>query len=89
MERRRLVGIKKQGAGNTMKTNYILKNGRVIDPTRKMDRKMDVGISNGKIVQPTKAKDAVVIDLKGLVVAPGLIDMHVICASLEGLKRRP
>ena len=60
-----------------MKTNYILKNGRVIDPTRKMDRKMDVGISNGKIVQPTKAKDAVVIDLKGLVVAPGLIDMHV------------
>ncbi|MFZ2656882.1 MAG: dihydroorotase [Victivallales bacterium] len=60
-----------------MKTSYILKNGRVIDPSRGIDRKMDIGLRDGKIVNPSRIKDAEVIDLKGLVVAPGFIDMHV------------
>ncbi len=57
--------------------NYILKNGRVIDPSRKIDSKMDLGIKDGKICDPGKTGKAEKIDLKGLVVAPGLIDLHV------------
>ena len=60
-----------------MKTNYILKNGRVIDPSRSIDRKMDIGVSDGKIVSPSKIRGAKAIDLGGFVVAPGFIDMHV------------
>ena len=59
------------------KKNYILRGGRVIDPSRNLDEITDIAISDGIIVSPDKAVDAAIIDLKGLVVTPGLIDMHV------------
>ena len=63
--------------------NYdiILKGGHLIDPKNKINQKMDVAISQGKIIRvasnipPTYAKK--VIDVSGLYVAPGLIDIHV------------
>src|SRR5438874_2816683 len=60
----------------------IIRNGRIIDPPNKRDEVADVYISNGKIVtsksefrSPTSQIEE--IDAAGLVVAPGLIDMHV------------
>ena len=55
--------------------------GRIIDPANKRDEIGDVWISDGVFVATPIAdgppNDVEVIDASGLVVAPGLIDMHV------------
>lgn len=61
--------------------SYIIQNGRVIDPAQKMDGQFDVLVEDGKIknLAPAgtlKAGSAKVIDAKGLIVAPGFIDLH-------------
>lgn len=58
----------------------IIKNGRVIDPASKRDAKGDVFIAGGRFVQALTAaqkKQAQVVDARGLVVCPGLVDIHV------------
>src|SRR5436309_12622468 len=54
----------------------IIHNGRVIDPANKRDEVVDLAIVDGKIAK-SAPKNAEVIDAKGLIVAPGLIDIHV------------
>src|SRR3954469_17072785 len=57
-----------------------IKNGRVIDPASKRDKVGDVFIADGKIVASLSAaqkKSATVVAAKGLVVCPGLVDIHV------------
>ncbi len=57
-----------------------IKNGRVIDPATKRDGPGDVFIADGKIVKNFPAAQrqaAAVIDAAGLVVCPGLVDIHV------------
>lgn len=59
---------------------YIIKGGRVIDPSQQLDEVLDILIDNGRIAALGKglaAEDAEVIDAGGKVVAPGLIDLHV------------
>ena len=55
--------------------------GRIIDPANKRDEIGDVWISDGVFVATSTAdgsrNEMEVIDASGLVVAPGLIDMHV------------
>lgn len=61
-------------------SSLIIKNGRVIDPASKRDAKGDVFITDGKFVKTLTAgqkKSAQVIDARGLVVCPGLVDIHV------------
>ncbi|MDP6957710.1 MAG: dihydroorotase [Planctomycetota bacterium] len=53
----------------------LIRGGRVFDPARKIDRVGDLYIENGKIVKRCSVEET--IDAKGLVVVPGLIDMHV------------
>ena len=62
-----------------MSKNLLIKNGRVIDPANKIDRKCDVLISEGKIVEVGKAgaKADMTIEAAGKFVLPGLIDIHV------------
>ncbi|MDX1390312.1 MAG: dihydroorotase, partial [Acidobacteriota bacterium] len=58
----------------------LLKNGRVVDPASETDRVLDVLIVDGKIARTGERvpeDDAEVLDVKGLVVCPGFIDMHV------------
>jgi dihydroorotase len=58
----------------------LIKGGRIINPAESMDTIGDIIIENGIIAaigQNLAAEDAQVIDAAGLVVAPGLIDMHV------------
>ncbi|MEJ7768311.1 MAG: amidohydrolase/deacetylase family metallohydrolase [Chitinophagaceae bacterium] len=61
--------------------DMLLKGGYVIDPKNKIDGQMDVAVTNGKILQVARdipAKNAKkVIDVSGLYVTPGIIDMHV------------
>ena len=59
--------------------DLILRGGRVIDPSQKLDRVCDVGFAGGKVaaVGPSlSAPGAAVRDVSGLIVSPGLIDMH-------------
>jgi dihydroorotase len=66
-----------------------LKGGRLIDPSRKLDRTGDLRIENGKIVQGGEelhrnrgnssgenTPGMEILDLRGKIVVPGLIDMH-------------
>lgn len=59
----------------------LLAGGRVIDPAVKLDQTADVLIEKGRIaaVEPNiAAGDGVeTLDVSGMVVAPGLIDVHV------------
>jgi dihydroorotase len=58
----------------------LIREGRVIDPVSAHDAPADVLIENGTIaaVEPRiEAEDARVVEAKGLVVTPGLVDMHV------------
>lgn len=58
----------------------LIKNGRVINPSEKMDKVTDILVEDGKIAKKMdgiESEDALVIDAKGLWVMPGLIDMHV------------
>lgn len=63
------------------KTEYdiVLVGGRVIDPETKLDAIRNVAIINDRIAQissePLKGKQE--INVSGLVVAPGFIDLHV------------
>jgi dihydroorotase len=59
--------------------DILIKNGRIIDPTQKIDKKGDILIKNGgiaKISSEIKEKASTIIDAKGRVVVPGFIDMH-------------
>ena len=58
----------------------LLKGARAIDPSQNMDAFIDILIVDGYIreIKPNlEISDAKVIDLTGLTVTPGLIDMHV------------
>jgi len=58
----------------------LIRGGRIIDPANHTDRVGDLLIADGKItaVEPSAAKGgADVIDASGLIVCPGLIDIHV------------
>jgi dihydroorotase len=61
--------------------DILLKGGHVIDPKNKIDSRMDVAITGDKIVQVAEnipaANARKVIDVTGLYVTPGIIDMHV------------
>ena len=75
---------------HTQQIDILLKGGHVIDPKNKIDEQMDVAISNGKIFQVAKdiiAKNAKqVIDVTGLYVTPGIIDMHGRCYNCCGCR---
>ncbi len=59
----------------------LLRGGRVIDPSQKLDRVLDVLLVAGKVAgvaeRLSAQSDAEVVDVAGLVVCPGLIDLHV------------
>ena len=61
--------------------DLLLKGGRVIDPKNKISARRDVAIAGGKIAEVAEsipsAKAHKTIDVTGLHVTPGLVDIHV------------
>ncbi len=60
----------------------LIKNGYVMDPKSRFEGKRDILVDDGKIVKMAEGidvdvADAEVIDAEGLLVAPGLVDVHV------------
>ena len=64
----------------TPSSNFILKGGRLLDPACGLDRQEDIHVRDGvveAIGADLKADGATVIDVNGLIVTPGLIDVHL------------
>ena len=59
----------------------IIRNGRIIDPANRRDEVVDLIIVDGKISDQSAIRNSqskiTEIDANGLIVAPGLIDIHV------------
>ncbi|MSR21440.1 MAG: dihydroorotase [Gemmatimonadetes bacterium] len=64
-----------------MSKPLLLRGGRVVDPSQNLDAKRDVLLVDGKVAKVRARidapEDARVVDCAGLVVTPGLIDVHV------------
>ncbi|MEQ8151727.1 MAG: dihydroorotase [Smithellaceae bacterium] len=61
----------------------LLTGARIIDPAQKIDGISDILLEGGKItkigadlLQPENSRDAEIIELAGMILTPGLIDMH-------------
>lgn len=52
-------------------------NGRIIDPANNRDELADLWLENGQISVPQPGCETETLDARGLVVSPGLIDIHV------------
>ena len=70
-------------AQNKSKPMFLLiKGGRVIDPAANLDAPMDVLLGDGRVAElapPNKIRSGAdqTFDARGLIVAPGFIDLHV------------
>ncbi len=88
MNRREFVGsavgaaLLARGAGvlgAETKYDLLIKGGRVLDPSVRLDAVRDLGIAGGRIVaiEPSIAASAAeTLDARGKLVVPGLIDIH-------------
>jgi len=62
--------------------SLLIKNGRVIDPASNIDAEMDILLRDGKVAEvagkgKTRGSADERFDARGMMVAPGFIDMHV------------
>ena len=59
----------------------LIRGGRVVDPAAGVDEKLDILLAGGKVAELSDkigpSGDDKVLDATGMVVTPGLIDMHV------------
>jgi dihydroorotase len=67
---------------NGKPTSLLIRGGRVIDPVAKIDALMDVLLRDGQVAEiaaPNKIRGGAdeKVDARGLIVAPGFIDLHV------------
>jgi len=92
LNRRRFLSVAAAGAGTAMfarvpkvfaaSYDLIIRGGRVIDPSVRLDAIREVAISGGRIVavEANIAGDAAdIIDAHGKLVVPGLLDIHTHC----------
>jgi dihydroorotase len=67
--------------------DLLIRGGRVLDPGRRVDGMLDIAIRGGKIVAVRKgipaSSAAEVMDAGGLLVVPGLIDIHLHARDAE------
>jgi dihydroorotase len=70
--------------------DLLLTGGRVIDAKNQLSAVRDVGIQNGRIAEVAShidpAKAAKVVDVSGLYVTPGLVDIHVHVYASTGVQ---
>jgi dihydroorotase len=64
-----------------MSRPVLVRGGRVIDPSQKLDERLDLLLADGKIASTGRdlavPKGGETVDVSGLVVAPGFVDLHV------------
>jgi len=63
--------------------SWLLRGARIVDPSRPREETLDILIENGRIAHigrkpaGTRINGLQILELDGLIVTPGLIDMHV------------
>ncbi|MBV6433363.1 MAG: Deacetylase [Bryobacteraceae bacterium] len=87
MQRRTFLGLAAAasawGQRRWLPYDLVIRNGELRDPSQGLRRRADVGIAGDKIaaiedhIDPAQAIET--IDAKGLMVVPGLIDLHTHC----------
>jgi dihydroorotase len=72
-----------RAAAQSRDLDLVLAGGRVLDPETGLDAERDVGVAGGSIVAVSETPlserlkpEGVLIDARGLIVAPGFIDLH-------------
>jgi len=67
-----------RGAARAQAYDLVLAGGRVLDPESGLDATRNVGVTSGRITAVTTELPAAreTLDVRGLVVAPGFIDLH-------------
>lgn len=72
------VGTVSAQSGGSAVYDRVILGGHVMDPASKLDAVRNIGLDDGRIAvittQPVRGRDTV--DARGLVVAPGFIDLH-------------
>jgi len=89
MNRREFIGVAAAGAALLARSarvfaagpkyDLLIRGGRVLDPSVRLDAQRDVGITGGRIaaIEPSIAAEAAeTLDARGKLVVPGLIDIH-------------
>src|SRR3954447_18345981 len=75
-----LAGCARAGAAEPRDCDLRIRGGRVIDPAGGRDGVLDVAVAGDKIAAVgaglDRARARIVIDASGLVVTPGLVDLH-------------
>src|SRR5215208_6550022 len=90
MNRRQFVGVAAAAAAMlstsakalaAATSDLVIKGGRVIDPARRLDAVRDVAIAGGRIaaVEENISAGGSMIDARGKIVIPGMIDLHTHC----------
>ena len=78
--------ISHYGAAASETYDVVISEGRVIDPESGLDAIRNLGIKGGKIraISADSLPSKQTIDARGLVVAPGFIDLHlpIICSAV-------
>jgi dihydroorotase len=64
---------------NQRPASVLIRGGRVLDPAQKLDAEADILLHGDKVAELGKLSAGAdrIIDARGLVVAPGFIDLHV------------
>jgi dihydroorotase len=85
-----LLCLLTQSAAAQAKYDLLLRGGHVIDPKNNLSERRDVAIAGGVIAAVEKNLDpataARVVDVTGLYVMPGLVDIHVHVYAGTGMK---
>ena len=68
--------------------DIVLRGGRVVDPANNIDRVMDVGVTGDRIAavvaRIADAQARKLVDVSGMIVVPGLVDLHAHVFGYEG-----
>ena len=68
--------------------DIVLRGGRVIDPANNVDRVMDIGVTGNRITAVAAyiadAQARKLVNVSGMIVVPGLVDLHMHVFGYEG-----
>ncbi len=88
-----LAPAARTGAQTPEKLDVLIKGGTLIDPSRGVQARADLGLREGRVAQIDAVIDtsraARVIDATGLLVTPGLVDLHTHVYTRDAVKSAP